>query len=153
MSRPIFIERSTGIGVAAVVLTAGLVFGAGAFLGGYVLGERSAPEPAPQTELAAKEYVAGDLEAAMAACRIEGLVAKESSVTLAGADHSPMKRQCFVAEMGATELAIAEYGFSSWGTPEDSWIEGGEYSWSNVHMVWEQTDTGRDVTITVEERS
>lgn len=149
MSRPIVLERTTGIGIASAVLTAGLLAGAGAFLGGYALGERSAPEQTLQTELAEKTYTVDDLEAALVACEIEGVSVESSSVTLLGADYPGMNRQCFIAEMGATELADREFSFGLGTRPED-YLDGGEYSWSNVHMVWEQASDGRDVTITVE---
>lgn len=143
MSRPILVERTAGIGIAAAILTAGLVVGAGAFLGGYLAGE-SAHQAEP-TELAEKTFTVADLEAALTACEIDGAAVDGSSVTLLGGDYPGPSRQCVVAEMDAPSLAQTEFGHIS-NTP----LEGGEYSWSNVHMVWEQTDEGRDVTITVE---
>lgn len=142
------IERGPAILLAGAVIVAGISFGAGAFFGGYALGE-SQPNAAP-TALAETTYAGDDLSRALVACEIEGAAVEGSSVTLLGSDHSPMKRQCFVTEMGATELASREYSFSSWSTPKEDYLEEGEYFWSNVHMMWEQTDDGRDVTITVE---
>ena len=146
MSRSIVLERTTGIGIASAVLTAGLLVGAGAFFGGYALGERTAPEPVLQTELAEKTYTVSDLEAALGACELDGATVDGSSVTLIGGEWPSMNRQCFVAEMGASEIADREYSYP-FGPDRP---EGGVYSWSNVHMVWKQTDEGRDVTITVE---
>lgn len=142
------IERGPAILLAGAVIVAGIIFGAGAFVGGYALGE-SRPDAAP-TALAETTYTGDDLSSALAACEIEAGAVEDGSVTLLGADQSPMKRQCFVAEMGATELASREYGFSSWSTPKEDYLEEGEYVWSNVHMIWEQTNDGRNVTISVE---
>lgn len=149
MSRPIVLERTTGIGIASAVLTAGLLVGAGAFFGGYALGERRAPEQVLQTELAEKVYDVDDLKAALDACLLEDASVDRSSVTLIGGEHPPAKRQCFVVEMGAPEIVDREYT-GGLGLPREGADLGGEYSWSNVHMVWEQTSDGRDVTITVE---
>lgn len=133
--------------LAGTILCAGLAVAGGAFLGGYALGDQ--PAPPPPTELAEKTYTVEDLEAALSACEIEGADVESSAVTLIGADHSPMKRGCFVAEMGAPELAQREYGFSAAGTAEAHYLSSADYAWSNVTMSWEQTRQGRDVTITV----
>lgn len=124
-----------------------MLVGVGVFLGGYLLGEASAPPP--PTELAEKVYTVDDLEGALAACQLEGVAVEDSSVTLLGADHPGTNRQCFVVEMGATAIADREFSYGFGTKPADR-PEGGEYSWSNVHMEWEQTDEGRDVTIKVE---
>lgn len=130
------------------ILCAGLAVAGGAFLGGYVLGDQ--PAPPPPTELAEKTYTVEDLEAALSACEVEGVAVASSALTLNGGEHSPMKRGCFVAEMGAPELAQQEYGFSAVGTAEAHYLSSADYAWSNVTMTWEQTGQGRDVTITVE---
>lgn len=96
-----------------------------------------------------RTYNIEDLAAALTVCEVDGGEVQEGSVTLLGADHPAMNRQCFVVEMGAPEIANREYGFGMGAPPEDIPTEG-EYTWSNVHMVWEQTETGRDVTITVQ---
>lgn len=54
-----------------------------------------------------------------------------------------------MAEMGASEIADREFSYGIGMRPEDR-PEGGDYSWSNVHMVWSQTDDGRDLTIAVD---
>lgn len=148
MSESITIGRNAALLIMFAVLAAGVLVGGGAFLGGYMLGDEPAP-PAP-TELAEKSYTVADLEAALAACEIEGVAVESSSATLIGADHSPMKRGCFVAEMGAPELAQQEYGFSAVGTNEAHYLSSADYAWSNVTMSWQQTSQGRDVTITVQ---
>lgn len=140
----ITIERGPATLLAGAVIVAGIAVGAGAFLGGYALGDEPAP-PAP-TELAEKVYTEADLEAALATCELDGAEVVDSSVTLLGADYPGVNRQCFVAEMGATELADREFTtVIGANQPEE-----GEYAWSNVRMSWKQTDEGRDVTITVE---
>lgn len=144
----VVLERWQAGVLAGSVLVAGIAVAGGAFLGGYALGDT--PAPPPPTELAERTYTPGDLEAALVACEIEDVTLDGRSVTVPG-DRPPMNRQCFVAEMGATELAIREYEWSSWGTTnEEHFLDRGEYSWSNVHMLWEQTDEGRDVSITVQ---
>lgn len=143
----VILERWQAGVLAGSVLVAGVAVAGGAFLGGYALGDQ--PTPPPPTELADKTYTVEDLEAALASCEIEEAVVDGGAVTLLGGDHSPMKRQCFVGEMGASELAIAEYGYSSSGTPQEYYLDSGDYSWSNVRMTWEQTNQGRDVTISV----
>ena len=144
----VILERWQAGVLAGSVLVAGVAVAGGAFLGGYALGD--SPAPPPPTELAEKTYRVEDLEAALSACKLEDVPLEGQSVTVSG-DHPPTSRQCFVAEMGASELAIREYEWSSWGTtnPEHH-LESGEYSWSNVRMVWKQTDEGRDVNITVQ---
>lgn len=138
------IEYGPAIPLAGTVAFAGFILGVGAFLVGYALGDQ--PAPPPPTELAEKTYMVEDLDAALEACEIEDVAIDGSSVTLVGADHPSQKRQCFVAEMGATELADRDYS----GVFGTSVPTGGEYAWSNVSMSWQQTDAGRDVTITVE---
>lgn len=138
------LEKSSAVLLAVAVAYGSLAVGIGAFLGGYALGDE--PEPVAPTALAEKTYTVADLEAALAACEIDGAKVVDSSVSLLGGDWPAYKRQCFVAEMGATELADRDYT-GGWGVE----ITGGAtYHWSNVEMVWEQTDEGRDVTITVE---
>ena len=137
------LENGPAALLAGTVMCGSLIIGIGAFLGGYTLGDQPAT-PAP-TALAEKTYTTEDLETALAACRIEGAKVEGSSVTLIGGDWPAYKRQCFIAEMGAPEIAQTEYEY--WGGVE---VRGGEYAWSNVQMTWEQTDEGRDVTITVE---
>lgn len=149
MSSQFAIGRTSALLLGIMVLVAGLALGVGAFLGGWSLGERTAPGQALQTELAEKTYTVADLEAALAACEIDGAKVENSSVTLLGADYPSMNRQCFIAEMGASEIADREFSYGI-GTKEEDRPAGGDYSWSNVHMVWEQTDDGRDVTIAVE---
>lgn len=129
--------------LAGTILCSGIAVAGGVFLGGYALGEQ--PAPPPPTELAEKTYTIEDLEAALAACEIEGVAVEDSAVTLVGADHPSQNRQCFVAEMRATELADREYaGVLGTRVPDE-----GEYAWSNVTMSWQQAEVGRDVTITV----
>lgn len=140
----VVLERwQTGV-LAGSVLVAGLAVGGGAFLGGFALGDT--PAPPPPTELAEKTYTDKDLEAALVACELDGATLESSSVTLIGSEWPALNRQCFVAEMGASEIADRDYT----GTLGTGRTEGGEYSWSNVHMSWEQTDEGRDVSITVQ---
>lgn len=139
------IEYGPAILLAGTVAFAGFILGVGAFLGGYA---RPA-SPTPPTELAEKTYMVEDLDAVLEACEIEDVAIDGASVTLVGADHPSQKRQCFVAEMGATELADRDYS----GVFGTSVPTGGEYAWSNVSMSWQQTDAGRDVAITVELRS
>ncbi len=140
------LERwQTGV-LAGSVLVAGLAVAGGAFLGGYTLGYT--PAPPPRTELAEKTYTDKDLEEALAACEIDAAIA-DGAVTLPGADHPAMNRQCFVGEMGAPVIADREFSYG-FGTRGEDRPEGGEYSWSNVHMTWKQTDDGRDVSITAQ---
>lgn len=94
--------------------------------------------------LAEKVYSVDDLGAALNACGIQGEEVGEGTVTLGGEKYMGSARQCVVEEMGAPSLARTEFGNQDRVPPD-----GGEYSWSNVRMVWEQTDGGRDVTITV----
>ncbi|UVY83806.1 hypothetical protein NLU66_16590 [Brachybacterium sp. NBEC-018] len=138
------ISRGGVVGIAAAVLTAGLMVGGGALFGGYALGA-ARPAEAP-TELAEKTYTDADLEAAIVACALNGVVVKNHSVTLPGGEWPALNRQCFVTEMDATGLADRDYtgGLGVEGT------EGATYRWSNVTMTWKQTDEGRDVTIAVE---
>lgn len=143
----VILERWQAGMLAGSVVVAGIAVAGGAFLGGYALGDT--PTPSRPTELAEKTYAAQDLEAALAACEIKGVPVEAASVTLIGGEHSSMRRGCFVEEMGAPPIAQHEYGWSNFGTPKEHYIDGGEYSWSNLHMVWEQTEEGRDVTITV----
>ena len=145
----VVLERWQAGIIAGSIVVAGIAVAGGAFLGGYAHGGQLAPPP--PTELAEKTFTTQDLEAALSACEIEGVTEEDSSVTLISKDHSPMRRGCFVEEMGAPAIAQHEYGFSSWGTAETDYLGGGEYSWSNVRMVWEQTDSGREVTIEVTE--
>lgn len=152
MNQVISIDRRSAILVAIAAAAGGAALGVGAFLGGYALGERAAPELAPAavpTKLAEKTYTVADLEAALDACGIEGATVEGGTVTLAGADHAGYTRQCFVAEMGAPELAQAEYRHNNQVEQQENWLESGEYTWSNVLMEWEQTRAGRDLTITV----
>lgn len=152
MNQVISIDRRSAILVAIAAAAGGAALGVGAFLGGYALGERAAPEPtaaAVPTELAEKTYTVADLEAALGACGIEGVAVEDGVVSLAGEDHPGYTRQCFVAEMGASEVAQAEYRHINLGEEKDDWLTSGEYTWSNVHMEWEQTRAGRDLTITV----
>lgn len=144
MSQSITIGRDAALLIMFSVLAAGILLGGGAFLGGYMLGDEPAP-PAP-TELAEKTYTVADLEQALATCEIDGATIEGSTVTLLGGDHPGLNRQCVVAEMGATELADREYTTVVGGNVPEK----GDYTWSNVHMTWQQTDEGRDVTITVQ---
>lgn len=84
------------------------------------------------TELVEKTNSVDDLGAASAAFEMEGAAVESAGVALAGACHSPMKRQCFIGGMGSTELAVAKYSYSSWGTPGADWVEGLEYAWSTI---------------------
>lgn len=133
--------------LAGTILCAGLAVAGGAFLGGYALGDE--PAPPPPTELAEKTYTVEDLEDALTACQVEGVAVDSTSVTLIGGDHSPMRRACFVEEMGAPAIAQQEYSYAGVSTRPDFRPDGGEYAWSNVAMSWEQTDEGRDVTLRV----
>ena len=140
----ITLENGPAALLAGTVMCGSLIIGIGAFLGGYALGDQPTP-PAP-TALAEKTYTTEDLETALAACRLEGAKVEGSAVTLIGGDWPATKRQCLVRQMDAPALAQTEYEY--WGGAVR--LSGGEYTWSNVHMTWEQTDEGRDVTITVE---
>lgn len=139
----VILERWQAGMLAGSVVVAGIAVAGGAFLGGYALGDQ--PTPPPPTELADKTYTVEDLDAALDACRIDGVEVQDGAVVLIGANHPATKRQCMVRQMNAPALAQTEYEY--WGAVE---VSGGEYSWSNVSMSWEQTDQGRDVTITVE---
>lgn len=137
----VILERWQAGMLAGSVLVAGVAVAGGAFLGGYALGDQ--PAPPPPTELAEKKYTVEDLEAAMAECQVEGASVEGGAVTLLGGDYAGPNRQCFVREMGAPSLALTEY--ENFGGQ----VSSGDYSWSNVTMTWEQTNQGRDVTITV----
>lgn len=143
MSSTVTVSRGGVVGIAAAVLTAGLIVGGGALLGGYALGA-ARPAEAP-TELAEKTYTDADLEAALAACQIDGVTVADHAVTLVGTEWPSLNRQCFVGEMGASELADRDY---AGGIGMDG-SGGATYRWSNVTMVWVQTPEARDVTITI----
>lgn len=90
MSSQLVIGRTSALLLGIMVLVAGLAVGAGAFRGGMIIGERTAPDQVLQTELAEKTYTVKDLEAALVACEINGVTVQDSSVTLLGADYPGM---------------------------------------------------------------
>ncbi|QCR53223.1 hypothetical protein C1N80_06260 [Brachybacterium sp. SGAir0954] len=143
MGQSVTIGSGAVVGISAAVLIAGLAVGGGALLGGYALGA-ARPAEVP-TELAEKTYTDADLEAAIAACALDGAVVEDHSVTLPGDEWPALNRQCFVTEMDATGLADRDY---TGGLGVDGTL-GATYHWSNVTMTWKQTDQGRDLTISV----
>ncbi|MEE1618108.1 hypothetical protein [Brachybacterium sp. J153] len=101
------LEKSSAVLLAVAVACGSLAVGIGAFLGGYALGDE--PEPVAPTALAEKTYTVADLEAALAACELDGAEVVDSSVSLLGGDWPAYKRQYFVAEMDAPEIADRDY--------------------------------------------
>ena len=129
----ITLGRGAAAGIGAAILISGLAVGGGAFLGGYVLGERSAP--AAEAGATERVYTAADLEAAMVACGIDGVQVKDGAISLPGADHPTYRRQCVVLALDAPARAEAEYMYVRLG-PNTEPLEGGTYEWSNLEMTW-----------------
>lgn len=149
MSEPVVVDRKSALILAGATLVGCLAVGVGAFFGGWALGERSTPEPptvadAP-AESAEKEYTTDDLEAAVAECGLGAEARSELSLVLPAGDFTGRDRSCVLLAMGASPRAMAD-----WETVNQPQISKGEWSWSNVHMEWEQTPNGRDLTITVQ---
>ena len=144
MSRPILIERTTVIGLAAAVVTAGLLIGAGAFFGGYAIGERSAPTEAAAQELSERIYTIDELQLALEACErtdveIDGATAVIPPMD--GEQNGSFVLSWFDAP-GPVRVA--------WSASGNSYGETGSVQWSNVSVEWEQVTGGRQTRITVE---
>lgn len=143
MSRPIVVERTVGIGIASAVLTAGLLTGAGAFLGGYILGERSAPTEVVEPEAAERVYTVDELRIALEAC-------ERTDVEIDGATAviPPVEREqggsCVLGWFDAPGPVR-----TAWSTAGNGYGETGSAEWSNVSVEWEQITGGRQTTITV----
>lgn len=148
MSRQIVIEGTTGIGVAATILAAGLAIGGGAFFGGYALGERNAPA-APQDEVAATElpervYTAEDLEEALEGCGRPD-VEVDGGVAVVPPKEDERDGGCVLTWFDAPGPVRVTYS-----TPREWFGDTGSVAWSNVTFDWERISGGREVTITVE---
>lgn len=145
MSRPIALERTTGIGIASAVLTAGLLVGAGAFFGGYALGERSAPAEVVEPEAAERVYTVDDLRLALEACERTDVEIDGATAAIPPQDGSE-GGGCVITWLDAPGPVMVTYsvsrkGYGSTGTAQ----------WSNVSLEWEQVAGGhRDMTITIE---
>jgi hypothetical protein len=144
VSRPIVLERTTGIGIAASVLAAGLVVGAGAFLGGYFFGEGSAPTKPVAPEETERVYSADELQLALEACERPDVEIEGASAVI-----SPMEGEqggsCVLDWFDAPgPVRVA------WSTAGNGYGETGSTQWSNVSVEWEQVTGGRQTTITVE---
>lgn len=145
MSRPILIERTTVIGLAAAVVTAGLLIGAGAFLGGYAIGERSAPTEAAAQELSERIYTVDELRLALDACERADVEIDGATAVIPPLDGSE-GGGCVITWLDApgpvmVAYAVGRKGYGSTGSAQ----------WSNVSLEWEQVGGGqREMTITVE---
>lgn len=145
MSRAILIERTTGVGLAAAVVAAGLLIGAGAFLGGYFLGERSAPTEVVEPEAAERAYTVDDLRLALEACERADVEIDGATAAIPPLDGSE-GGGCVITWLDAPGPVMVAYsvsrkGYGSTGTTQ----------WSNVSLEWEQVGGGhRDMTITIE---
>ena len=145
MSRPIVIERSAGVWIAASILAAGLVVGAGAFLGGYSLGERSAQAEGAASEEADRVYTVDELRLALEACEradveIDGATAVLPPVEVGRSG------DCVLTWFDAPgPVRVA------WSTANRSYGETGSAEWANVSVEWEQITGGRQTAITIEQ--
>lgn len=143
MSRPILIERTTGIGLAAAVVTAGLLIGAGAFLGGYILGERSAPTEVVEAEAAERVYTVDELQLALEACERPDVEIDGATAVIPPAE-GEQGGSCVLGWFDAPgPVRIA------WSTAGNGYGETGSAQWSNVSVEWEQVTGGRETTIAV----
>lgn len=143
MSRQIVIEGTTGIGVAATILAAGLAIGGGAFFGGYALGERSAPAEVVAPEPAERVYTVDELRLALEACeRID--VEIDGATAVIPPVEGEQGGSCVLGWFDAPGPVR-----TAWSTAGNGYGETGSAQWSNVSVEWEQVAGGRQATITL----
>lgn len=134
------------VSASALVLSGALV-AAGVGYGGYAYGRETAPQPTESSS--ERVYGPDDLRAAATTCGADATTVSGDTLSMSGASFAAYTRQCVVIELDAP--AIAQTSYSSPVVVEQFQQDSGEYSWSNVTMTWKQTESGRDLTITVSE--